>query len=137
MAQGEGGGRPTKLTKEFLEKFKELLDNPAFVLFTDEEICDYMDIDKQTKINWLKTEEKTEEKQMFFDLIKKARAKQKLNLGSIMQLGENGWQAKAWILERKFGDLNLRNISEVKNTNLNMNADVTIDDLIAKMNTED
>ena len=111
------GGRPTKLNAELLEKLKGLLDNPAFVVLTDEEICDYLDIEKQTKINWLNAEDKSEEKQEFFDLIKKARTKQKINLSNQLQIGENGWQAKAWILERKFGDLNLRNISEVKQEN--------------------
>jgi hypothetical protein len=111
------GGRPSKLTPELLEKLKNLLENPAFVVLTDEEVCDYLDIDKQTKNNWLNAEYKDEAKQEFFALIKISRVKQKINLSNQLQVGENGWQAKAWILERKFGDLNLRNLSEVKQEN--------------------
>ena len=36
---------------------------------------------------------------------------QKANLHNEMRAGENGWQSKAWILERKFSDLNLKQIS--------------------------
>lgn len=114
-------GRPSKLTPELLERLKEVVQEPAFAIYTDEDIQVALDIERRTWENLVKREYVDELKNVdkeiiddFFRIIKKARLTQKSNLHNEMRAGENGWQAKAWILERKFSDLNLKNISEVK-----------------------
>lgn len=120
-------GRPSKLTKELLDKLKQLTERPSFVVFTDEDICTYLDIDKQTKNNWLNSEYKDEAKEEFFALIKRARVLQKQNLADQMLIGDNGWQSKSWMLERKFDDCNLKLKSEIHSTNHNYNSDLPLE----------
>lgn len=113
-------GRPSKLTEDFLKDLENLLERQSSVLLTDEEMLEHIGIDNQTKQNWLNPEYKgadEELKKKFFELIKRGRRFHKMNLGDKLAIGENGWQGSAWMLERKFSDLNLRNISEVKQEN--------------------
>lgn len=108
------GGRPSKLTPELIERLEKIVNDPSIVLLTDEDICTLLDIDDDTKRRWMLSESEDQETASFKGLIKKARVLQKQALHNEMRAGENGWQSKAWILERKFSDLNLKQISEVK-----------------------
>jgi hypothetical protein len=99
-------GAPTKLTEELIKKLEALLDDPQFIILTDEEICIHLDINDETKARWL-DDKSTELSKKFYGLIKKARTKQKMNLSERIGTGDNGWQGSAWIAERKFEDLRL------------------------------
>lgn len=101
-------GRPTKLTNELLRQLEELVNKRGWEVLTDEEICDEIGIDQQTKQNWINADYMDEDKMKFFGLIKKARRRAKIGLARRIGEGENGWQGSAWIAERKFDDLNLR-----------------------------
>ena len=55
---------------------------------------------------------KKEDIEGFLRVIKKALITERFNLLRKIAAGENGWQGNAWILERKFKEWNLKNISE-------------------------
>lgn len=143
MAQGEGGGRPTNLTQEVVDCLKKLIERPSYIGLMNEEIYDYLSLEtksnvsKQNVSNWRKEYEEGTKNELintFFDLMKKGMVKNKMRLLDQLDEGAMGWQSKAWILERTCANLNLKNISEVKQTNHNINANVDFDTLVASLN---
>ena len=76
----------------------------------------------------------------FVSLIKKALRKEKKELLNDLKKGENGWQARAWILERKFSEWNLKRISETdittKGESINKKLDQLSDEELDKLITD-
>ena len=125
-------GRPTKLTDKFLKIANKILkEDINCVILTDEELLflinDELDEEEQiadvTFRKW-----KAESKHEFISLIKKIKIKQKRALIKSMD-GNRLWTQKAWILERKFPEFNLKQLSETIHKvepitiNLNLNRD--------------
>ena len=131
--QWEWGGRPTKLTNDFLEAAESVLNQDInAIIFTDdelriainEELSKDAQISNTTFENWKAWKlEDSINYQKFLVLYKKALNLQKNMLFKSMKDDSNWWQRFAWIIERKFSDWNLKQITENtnKNTNTNIN----------------
>ena len=128
-------GRPSKLTAEFLEAAESvLLDEMNAIILTDEELLILINerLPEESKISdstfekwkaW--TQAGNAMYKGFLRLYKKALLLQKSNLFKKLWWEEsNQWQRFAWIIERKFGDWNLRTITENTNNNTNINHEV-------------
>ncbi len=128
-------GRPTKLTDNFLKVTEKVINEDInAVIFTDEELFEEINdrlpeeeqVGLRTFNRWIA--EKTEDINHFGKLIKRARRKQKRALIKSMD-GNRLWTQKAWILERKFPEFNLKQLSETVHKvepitiNLNLNTD--------------
>ena len=123
MAKNKGG-RPTKLTENFFKVAEKIIDryvlpctDHEIIFLINEELPEPERIHENTWKNWKKrafnSDEDKEIYNRFLSLVKKSLFKEKESLMREMRAGEPGWQAKAWILERKFSEWNLRKISEV------------------------
>ena len=96
-------GRKTKLTKELIEKFTQLIS----VGMPVETACWLLGVNKQDFYNWLQKGENTHRNSIyreFFDAIKKAEGQFILrNVASIQKAADNGdIQASKWLLERRY-----------------------------------
>ena len=116
-------GRPTKI-KNFIEAFEKVLEKSEedVIYLTDEELLFTVNyeleeehrIAESTLWKWkawiLDTEdiEKAELMSRFLLLYKKALTNQKRELMKEVRKWENNWQSRAWIIERKFDEWNLR-----------------------------
>lgn len=121
MTKKHAGGRPSKLTKTFIDAAKEVLncnDGEAALIFTDEELLFAINerlepeqrIGDSTWDNWKAgTQENNEIYGEFLGLIKKALNLQKANLFQRFRTDKNTWQRWAWIIERKFKEWRLPN----------------------------
>lgn len=116
-------GRPTKLTPKFLKIAEEVLnDDINAIIYTDQELRDEINdrLEPEERISdarwedWKAGKLKNPICQQFRGLMKKALRVQKSNLFEKFREDEKAWQKYAWIIERKFGDWNLRNVSEVQ-----------------------
>lgn len=117
--------RPNKL-KNFLMAFEKVLNDNPFdvVIMTDDELrllCNEL-LEEQYQISEATFKNRKAwnlkdcvEYQNFLALYKKALWEQKRNLFLKFENNENAWQKYAWIIERKFSEWNLRQISEVDN----------------------
>ncbi|MCG2611511.1 hypothetical protein LZZ90_08320 [Flavobacterium sp. SM15] len=120
-------GRPFKM-KVWLPALKAVLDNEDLRYLTDNELLFLVNrllpknerINKRTFINWKGGKFAPDEEigEEFLELMEYAHIRQKQALGQKM-LDENNmtWTKYAWLLERKFSDLNLKHISEHTNKN--------------------
>lgn len=116
-------GRPTKLTRNFIEVARDVLDDEDnVIIFTDEELRDEINskLEETERITdsrweaWKKGAIKDPIVNEFRVLIKDALRIQKRNLYSALKTMSAGeWQKMAWILERKFREWNIRNITEI------------------------
>ena len=141
MSTSEGkskGGRPIALTEQQLKIFSEIVDKYQYV--TDEELffmfqleCEKHEIKalsyrtfQEYKANpdSYKNNPNYEIVKLFSRLIKKTQVNQKNELIEDIKKGEQGWQAKAWITERKFSE-NWSAVSKVKQENVNYNTEIT------------
>jgi len=113
-------GRPTKLTAQLIKILDEVVGNAIYLTDEDlvEELNERLSEKDRISLNTFK-DYKSGRKQSenlllveFSTLIKKALRREKINLLSELSEGEQGWQAKAWILERKFSEWNLKQITE-------------------------
>lgn len=139
--------RPRKLTREFLDALEEIVNDWINALIhTDEEllVLTNLKLKKEFRMSsttfedykamawkyerWEWVEDKTIENNKefieflihFSCLIKQALVIQKWNLFKDLKNWKSWeWQREAWIIERKFSDWNLRNITENKNINDN------------------
>ena len=117
------GGRPTKLTERFLDATRAVLfKNINAIIHTDEDLLEMINelLNPEERIctatfeNWkAKNKEDNEEildqiGRQFLGLIKKALREQKTNLFNSMTCDDKAWQRWAWIIERKFGDWNIK-----------------------------
>ncbi len=116
-------GRPTKLTKKFIDVANEVITyNINAIIHTDEDLLFLINdklskkerIDDRTFQRWkAKAREGNEEEldkngKTFVVLIKRNLILQKDRLFSDLQDDPKGWQRFAWILERKFDDWNIK-----------------------------
>ena len=132
-------GRKTKLTKELVSVMNELATDPTTALLTDEEIV--ISINDKLKPadrisysvfrQWKEKRELAESidgetLEAFLSAIKSIRIHQKRLHASEMLDNEKAgtWQRRAWILERKFPDLNLT--TKVESTVTHKGADIEI-----------
>lgn len=123
-----GAGRPFK-QKIWVEKLKEVLTEEDTRFLTDEDLVFLVNqrlekihrIDKRTFKNWKagKFHQDDEVGEEFIELIEFVLIKQKQGLLSKIIDTENDkfWYRYAWLAERKFNELNLKKITETKNTN--------------------
>ena len=120
MSKDKKVGRPTKLTEELIEALKEVANDSIYL--TDEDLIflvnEKLPEENRIAIQTFKDYKAGRRQQNsdlideFANLIKKALTNEKINLLKKVEKGENGWQSKAWILERKFTEWNLKHISE-------------------------
>lgn len=119
------GWRPTKLTDEFLKVVENVLnDNINSIILTDEELFELINgnLGEEQRICYAtfknykasKNKEESELYNRFLSLYKKAITVQKKSLFDSLKKDTNSWQRYAWIIERKFSDWNLKQISERK-----------------------
>ena len=118
MPDKHPGGRPTKLTAEFIAAAHEVIETAHNALsFTDAELVFQINerlssearIDKRTFERWMVGDIKEDvEGQEFCRLIQKALNKQKTSLFQSLKTEPNQWQRWAWIIERKFAEWNLK-----------------------------
>lgn len=112
------GGRPTKLTAEFIAAAHEVIEaGDNALIFTDAELLFQINeklsqearICKSTWEKWKAGEVRDDvEGQEFLRLIEKALHKQKTSLFQSLKTEPNQWQRWAWIIERKFDEWNLK-----------------------------
>lgn len=96
-------GRPSKLNNELIENiYNDVLEGTPVVY-----VCDIYGITSMTFSNWMRQGEVDYNNEnyeslyaQFFYTIKKAQAEYVQNAGREIRKGENGWQGKAWWLER-------------------------------------
>jgi hypothetical protein len=115
--------RPSKI-KDFVEAFAKVLSSNELdiIILTDDELrisCnDLLDEWQQISDTTFKNRKSwalkdSEEYQRFLALYKKALINQKRALFTSVNLWLNNWQSRAWIIERKFSEWNLKQIKEV------------------------
>lgn len=98
--------RPTKLTTELQKQICTLLSGGNFV----ETVCDLVGISKDTFYEWVKRGDRGWKQDVdggyveFSDAVKKAIAMVEVSSINDLRKGGNGWQAKAWWLERRHPD---------------------------------
>lgn len=116
--------RPSKITQEFIDVVEKVLnENINSIILTDEELFELinMNLDKQKQICYTTfknykasaIKEENDLYKQFLSVYKKAITLQKKNLFESLKNDQQAWQRYAWIIERKFSDWNLKNISEV------------------------
>jgi hypothetical protein len=113
------GGRPTKLTEEFLVAMMDVVnsENNALI-YTDEELIFLINeqlpiegrIDPDTFRRWKNGDISDDARaQKFYGVYKRALLKQKNNLfGKLDDPKNDPWQKDAWKIERKFTDWNIK-----------------------------
>lgn len=120
------GGRPTKLTEHLIEVFEQVVneyvlactDEDIFIVLNDrlkpkERICYTTFKVWKSKQNQSIIGEDSEIFEKFLSVIKKALLLEKKNCLKKLEEGKSGeWQKYAWIIERKFKEWNLRQITE-------------------------
>jgi len=114
--------RPLKINSNFITAAKKVINDITAIAFTDEEFLfevnwelkpeDQISID--TFYRYQKKEEESDLLKEFCKLLKKARHKAKIALIAEVRAGPQNWQSRAWILERKYPELNLKQVSEHK-----------------------
>ena len=110
------GGRPTKLTEKFRNVFNRVLKDSIKALLTDEKLLFLVneELEEDEKISnttfkrWKSGGTKDSKGQEFRSLIKKALIKEEIGLLEEVKEGKLNWQSKAWILERKFDEWNIK-----------------------------
>lgn len=133
---GKKRGRPTKLTQKVIDTLKKVVEDAMYL--TDKDLVFLLNekLDKKEKISYetfraYKNGNRQGNSVLmseFVTLIKKTLIQEKKNLLKELRNGEFGWQAKAWILERKFTEWNLKQISETDITTKGkeLNSDITV-----------
>ncbi|RLD69237.1 MAG: hypothetical protein DRI95_00665 [Bacteroidetes bacterium] len=136
MEKKKKNGRPSKLTKELITALEKVVKNAIYL--TDKDLVFMLNLElpvnQQIKYQTFKeykhgiSQGENPLIEEFTTLIKTALVKEKINLLEKLKKGENGWQSKAWILERKFSEWNLKTISETDITTKGkpLNSDITI-----------
>ena len=127
-------GRPTKLTKEFIEALEKVVKQPNFYIYTDAELVDMVNEEMNGEVISTRAFEaykagdrgtNSEYYVEFVRLIKKHLRMAKNNLVKSLSNDEKSWQRFAWLLERKFEDFN--KLDKTKNDNDNKHSgEVTI-----------
>ena len=125
--------RPSKLTEDFLSVTEEVVnDDMNSIVFSDEELLFqindrlpkrkqvwlstfklYKHYIKTWKVEGLKKVDINKLKK-FLDIYKKALQKQKNVLFQSLKKDSKAWQRRAWIIERKFDEWNIKRKEEIK-----------------------
>lgn len=95
-------GRPSKLVPSVTKKLLEAIRQGLPIVTA----CTLAGIAEKTYYNWLEEAQKPEADEEFLQFLqslKKAEAEAEYLLVKEIKLADE-WQAKAWILERRFGD---------------------------------
>ena len=115
-------GRSTKLTKKLTDAMNLVADDPSTIALTDEELVllinehlkpaekiSYHTFRDWKNKNYIPKSVEVEQLQAFSSALKRIRLHQKSKHIKAMIENENAgtWQRRAWLLERKFDDLNL------------------------------
>jgi len=118
--------RPLKINGNFIKAARKVINEIRSIAWTDEDFL--------FEVNWeLKPKDQISDRTFdnyiqrgktgkvinetlkeFLRLLKKARHQAKDNLIKLVHEGKQNWQARAWILERKYPEYNLKQISEHK-----------------------
>lgn len=110
-------GRPTKLTPEVLKTLQKVItDNVLFctdqdlIFLLNEALPEKNRFSYEAFSKWKRGERQRNSALYpeFVRLIKKALLKEKRTLLMQLKTGQDNWQARAWILERKFDEWNLK-----------------------------
>lgn len=110
-------GRPTKLTKKFIEVANSVLfDDINAIILTDEELLMLINeqLDEKEQVatrtfeDWKAGKSPNQDCEDFRGLLKKALVKQKNDLFVQMRNDDKTWTKWAWIIERKFDDWNIK-----------------------------
>lgn len=119
-------GRSLKINENFIKAVKKIINDITAIAFTDEDFLFEVNwelkpkdqISDRTFDNYIQrgkigdiTNETLKE---FLRLLKKARHKAKIALIAEVRKGPQNWQSRSWILERKYPEYNLKQISEHK-----------------------
>ncbi|MCD6379648.1 hypothetical protein J7M07_04305 [bacterium] len=103
-------GRPTKLTKKFLNEIRKTLEEDLMLGMPIEYIADELGISRATFFNWLERGEKEQKGiyREFLDLVKKGQSLfVKRNLAVLAKAEKDkdtNWTPAAWLLERRVSD---------------------------------
>lgn len=123
------GWRPTKLTQNLLDKFQEVLDEKQNALLcTDEELLmllnekiedekDRVSEDSFQRYKAWTLDSNKELVAKFCGLYQKALLKQRDDLFERMKWDTQARQRRAWIIERKFDNWNIRHKQEMSGQN--------------------
>jgi len=115
-------GRPLKISENFINAARKVINNISSIAWTDEDFLFEVnwELEQKDKISidtfyrYQKKEEESSILKEFCNLLKKARNQAKDELIRLVHEGKQNWQARAWILERKYPEYNLKQISEHK-----------------------
>ncbi len=120
-------GRPSKIDK-FIEKAREVVNDPNMVYLTDEELVflinkELDDKDKIAQVTFKKWKagnftDNGDIGKKFLSLIKDALIQQKINLFQKFGNKDDMWTKWAWVIERKFKEWNLKQITESFNAEI-------------------
>lgn len=110
-------GRPTKMTIEMISAMKNVIaENVLFctdeelVLLVNDKLPPNLQFSFESYSKW-KRGESQDGNMLFKDflrLVKRALITEKIALLKNLQTGVINWQSRAWILERKFDEWNIR-----------------------------
>lgn len=90
-------GRPTLCTPELARQMEETLREYGFLGLA----CDLLGIGRATAYEWIERGEAGEAPfDLFADAVKKGRAAFQAQAARIIAEGKQGWQSRAWLLER-------------------------------------
>lgn len=142
-------GRPTKLTENLLNKLEEVSSNAIYL--TDEDLVfllnEQLEEKEQISLSSFQSYKQSRRQETspliveFVRLIKNALLKEKQELLKLVKVGDNGWQSKSWILERKFKEWNLKQFSETdlsnKDGTLNNKMQIVVETEQQKKDIED
>lgn len=116
-------GRPTKLTPQVLKTFEKVInDNVLFctdqdlIFLLNEALPEDNRFSYEAFSKWKRGERQKDSPLygQFVRLVKKALLKEKRTLLMQLKTGADNWQARAWILERKFDEWNLKSRQSVE-----------------------
>lgn len=113
------GGRPTKLTEDFIAAMVEVInEDDNAVIYTDEDLIFMINdrLPEEARIHhdtfslWKNGNISDDVRaQRFFSVYKRALLRQKRNLFKKLDDEKNhAWQKEAWKIERKFDDWNIK-----------------------------
>ena len=115
-------GRPTKLTPEALRAFEKVIkDNVLFctdaelVWLVNDQLPEASRFSYEAFSKWKRGKRQSDNVFYtdFVRLIKKALIAEKITLLKTLKSGTDNWQSRAWILERKFDEWNIKNKAHV------------------------